>query len=415
MSNEVEVAIVGAGAAGIAAARALHNRGRSVLLIEAMARIGGRAHSIERAGMSLDLGCGWLHSAERNPLVREAEALGLQIDRSDAAWGDQLRNLGFSEGEQEAAWRAYEALLTRLHEDPPASDRVSDAIAPGEPWRPYLDALSSYLNGAEFDRLSVRDFLAYDDAASERNWRVPCGYGALIARLGGGVPTALGTDVSAIDLDGRSIALATDRGTIRARAAIVTLPTNRLAAGAIRFGGLAEEHIHAAACLPLGLADKVFLHMARPEAVPAESHLIGDPHRRETGSYYLRPFGRPLIEAFFGGETARALEGQGEGAAAAFAIEQLGTLLGSEVARGLRPLATTRWAAEPTIGGSYSHALPGHAAARATLSRPIGERLFLAGEACSPTDFSTCHGAWETGIAAAARAEAILRPRSAVR
>ena len=66
---EADVAIIGAGAAGIAAARRLHQQGRRVLLIDAMNRVGGRAHTIMAHGMPLDLGCGWLHSAERNPLA----------------------------------------------------------------------------------------------------------------------------------------------------------------------------------------------------------------------------------------------------------------------------------------------------------------------------------------------------------
>ena len=112
----------------------------------------------------------------------------------------------------------------------------------------------------------------------------------------------------------------------------------------------------------------------------------------------MRPFGRPIIETFLGGDHAKALEGAD---AAAFAIEELSALLGADFARGLTPIATTRWAAEPTIGGSYSHALPGRADARATLAAPISQQLCFAGEACSPTSFSTAHGAWESGLAAA--------------
>ena len=401
------MAIVGAGAAGIAAARRLLDRGRRVLLVEALPRIGGRAHSVVRAGLPLDLGCGWLHSAERNPLADLAEARGVVVDRSDAAWQRQLRNIGAPLATQRAAATAYEALSERLRADPPASDRVSDALSQDDPWRPYVDGLSSFVNGAETDRLSAADFLAYEDAASDLNWRLPSGYGAFIAGLGEDVPVALDTQVSAIrHRDG--IVLETNRGTIRAAAAIVTASTAMLAAGRIRFEPSTDDHLHAAAHLPLGLADKVFLSLARPEGVPAESHLLGRYDRAETGSYYLRPFGRPIIEAFLGGEHARGLEAAGEAAAVAFAVEELRDLLGADVARGLSPLAVTRWAQEPTIGGSYSHALPGHADARATLARPVGERLCFAGEACSAHDFSTAHGAWASGIAAAERIDQAL-------
>lgn len=104
MSDRVDVAIVGAGAAGIAAARSLASHGRSILLIEALPRLGGRAHTDRIAGVPLDLGCGWLHSAERNPLAALAEARGEPLDRRRSAWHKQLRDLGIPAGEQQDAW-----------------------------------------------------------------------------------------------------------------------------------------------------------------------------------------------------------------------------------------------------------------------------------------------------------------------
>ncbi|MBU3077350.1 flavin monoamine oxidase family protein [Sphingomonas quercus] len=397
MTERVDVAIIGGGAAGIAAARHLSGQGRTALIVEAGARLGGRAHTVDLAGLPLDLGCGWLHSAERNPLVSLAEAKGLKVDRSEAAWGRQLRNIGAPAGDQHAAWAAYERFVESLASDPPPGDRAGDALA-GEPWRPFIDALSSFINGVETDQLSARDFTAYDTAASETNWRLPSGYGAFIVSLADGLPVALGTRVEAIAEEAGGVRVDTARGTIRAGAAIVTLSTGALARGTIRFDPAVDDHLHAAAQLPLGLADKLFLSIAEPEAVPAESHLLGRFDDAATGSYYLRPFGRPVVECFLGGAHARALEEQD---AAAFAIEELGSLLGASFARGLAPIAVTRWAAEPGIFGSYSHALPGHAAARAVLARPASERLAFAGEACSAQDFSTVHGAWASGIAAA--------------
>jgi len=160
--------------------------------------------------------------------------------------------------------------------------------------------------------------------------------------------------------------------------------------------------------LPLGRVDKLFLQMAHAEAVPSESHLVGDPHSALTGSYYLRPLGRPVIECFFGGIAARAMEEAGDRGRNAFAIAELGKLLGSDFARGLKPITGSWWHREATIGGAYSHALPGHADKRALLARPVGERLLFAGEACSPHDFSTAHGAWATGLAAAESVDAML-------
>jgi len=405
MTKQVDVAIIGGGAAGIAAARHIADLGHSAMILEALPRLGGRARTVHLADMPIDLGCSWLHSGERNPLTALAAAHGLNVERSKAAWGEQLDDLGFPSMAQHEAWEAYERFVEMLATDPPLSDRASDALAPDDPWRPFINGLSSFINGVETSQLSARDFTAYESAASDNNWRLAGGYGAFITSLGAALPISLDTLVTAIR-EGDGVILETSRGTIRAAAAIVTVSTNVLARGAICFDASVEDHLHAAANLPLGLADKVFLAMRDPGAVPSESHLLGRFDRAGTGSYYLRPFGRPLVECYLGGAEACALE---ERDASAFAIEELRALLGADFAKGLSPLAVTRWGKEPSILGSYSHALPGHADARATLARPVSDRLIFAGEACSPNDFSTAHGAWESGIAAASHIVGALR------
>lgn len=414
VEREPDVAIVGGGAAGIAAGRRLVARGRSVLLIEALARLGGRAHTLDLQGAPVDLGCGWLHSAERNPLAALAEAQDRPLDRSEGAWRRQLHNIDFPARDQREAWAAYERLGRRLRHDPPASDRASDALAPGDPWRPFLDGLSSFLNGVELDQLSVKDFLAYDDAASDTNWRLPSGYGAFITDQAAGLPLMLGTRVTSI-AERNGVTIETDRGTIRARAAIVAVSSNVLARGDIGFAPSLDDHLHAAARLPLGLDNKVFLAMSEPDALPPESHLLGQLDRAGTGSYYLRPFGRPMIEAFLGGALARDLEAAGDAATFDFVIAELKALLGAAFVGSLTPLRATRWGREPTIGGSYSHAEPGHAEARAVLAKPPGGRICFAGEACSARDYSTVHGAWQSGEAAADWIDRVLAPVSGER
>ena len=404
-----DIVIVGAGAAGIGAARRIAGTGRSVVVIEAGTHVGGRAHSVDVAGMALDLGCGWLHSGERNPWTAIADASGFTVDRSESAWREQYRDLGFAPGDRKAASEAWEAFQHRLETDPPASDCAADALEPGNPWNGYAEALSGYINGAGLARLSVADYLAYDAAASETNWRVREGYGTLVAASLPPVPLHLATPVTAIDHRGSTVRLDTRAGTIAARAAIVTVSTAMLAKGAIRFAAALDEHLHAAANLPLGLADKLFFGLGHGHGLEPEKHLIGNPRTAETGSYYLMPFGRPLVEGFFGGAGAAMLEREGLAGAFAFAIDELAALLGSAIRARLRPIAGSAWCRTDHVGGSYSHALPGHAAARAMLGRPIDDRLFFAGEATHATDFSTAHGAYESGVRAADQALEALR------
>lgn len=407
MADEIDIVVIGAGAAGIAAGRMLSQADVDFLIIDAADRIGGRAWTRTAAGHPLDLGCGWLHSADRNPWTAIAEESGFEIDRTPPAWGKQFENLGFTREEQEQANAAYEALDKRLKEEPPASDRASDALEPGGAWNDYIEARSGYINGIGTADVSVEDYLAYDGADSGENWRLPQGYGALIAAAAK-LPIRLGVAASCIDRRTTPLRIETSHGIVSTRAVIVAVPTPILAREALRFLPEIEGKAEAAAHLPLGLANKLFLALDHPEELAADCHMIGNPKRAETGSYYLRPFGRPMIEAFFGGAGAQELERAGVAGMADFAAEELADLFGSAFRKRIHPLLASSWGAEPLIGGSYSHACPGHAAARQQLAQPVEGRIFFAGEACSGTDFSTAHGAYETGVRAAEAAIAAL-------
>jgi monoamine oxidase len=406
--TEVDVAIIGAGAAGLAAASALADSRLNVVVLEAQGRIGGRAHTVPLAGLPLDLGCEWLHSADRNPLVEKIAATGLTIDKTPPPWAHPEATANFSAEERQAYGEAFGAFDERVAAAADEADQpASDLLEPGSPWNPLLNAFSAYYNGAEFDQVSVQDYAAYDD--SELNWRVAEGYGAGIAGLAPkGVRIVRDCPVSLLRHDGPRLRLETAKGVVEARAAIVCVSTAVLAAGALRILPELPAKLAAVEGLPLGLADKVFLKLDEPEAFAVESMVYGAPQRTATGSYHLRPLGRPIIEAFFGGAHARALEAEGPGASAAFAIDELVGVYGTGLRRRVSVLAQTAWASDPWARGSYSHALPGRSGERAVLAAPVDGRLFFAGEACSAHAFSTAHGAWETGERAAREVLAAL-------
>lgn len=406
MTSRYDAVVVGAGAAGIAAARELAGAGRSVLVIEARDRVGGRAWTVHHQGLPIDLGCGWLHSADRNPWTALASTLGFAIDRNPPPWGRQFLDIGFSPADQVAARDAVARFEARLRHDSSGTDRAADLLENAGRWNPYLDALSSYVNGAELERLSIRDYLAYVEADTGVNWRVVKGYGELVAAAASGLPIQTGTVVSAIDARGRLLCLATTKGVLEADTAIVTIPTDLLAAGTLALPPELDDHLDAAARLPLGVADKVIFRIDGPDGFEAETLAIGNPLNARTGSYHLRPFGRPFIEGYLGGLAARELEARCD--MVDFALEELVGLFGSDIRRRLKPIAQSRWVEEPFSRGSYSHALPGHAQARDVLARGWDERIYFAGEACSRSDFSTAHGAYATGVAAA---QAILKRR----
>ncbi|MBV9701681.1 MAG: FAD-dependent oxidoreductase, partial [Methylobacteriaceae bacterium] len=389
----------GAGAAGIAATRCLVDAGVDALLIEARDRLGGRAHTVEAGGYPIDLGCGWLHSADRNPWTQIAATLGFAIDRTPPPW--QNHDLGLSRSEREEYRAALNDFWKRLEAaGNEGTDRpASDLLVPGARWNNLVDATSTYINGAELDRVSTLDLARYDDTGV--NWRVADGFGTAIARYGRDLPVRLNCPVANVDHSGPQIRIETPYGVIRTGAVIITVSTDVIAAGSIRFTPDLPDKREAAERIPLGNAEKVFLRIEGAEDLPKGVRFFGSKDRVGTGSYHLRPFGRPVIEGYFGGRFARDLQKAGEAEMAAFAIEEIASVLGARTAGRLQLIRGSAWASDPFALGSYSHALPGHADARATLAAPIDDRIFFAGEACSPHDFSTAHGAYETGVAAA--------------
>jgi monoamine oxidase len=410
MRSDYDVIIIGGGAAGVGAARRLAAHGTSALLLEASARLGGRAYTQDLGGYPLDLGCEWLHSGDRNTWVGIAEASGFPVDRSDPPWTKAHPGIVLDEEGQAAAWRAYGDWEERLRMVATGSDRASDALEPGGPWNAYVRAIAGFMSGVAPEAISAADYLAYDDASTGKNWNLPLGYGTLVAAsLPSSTTLRLATPAERVDLTADGIAVTTRAGTVRAGAAILTVSTTVLAGDAIRLPAGVDPWREAAAALPLGRNEKVFLEIGRETAFAPDTHAYGKMHDPRSASYSIRPNGWPVIEAFLGGEGASILDEEGPAAGFAYVSAELTALFGSDVTAAIRPLAATSWSRMASIGGAYSCALPGRSDARSQLARPFENRLFFAGEATHPFDFTTAHGAHDSGQRAADEAMAALR------
>ncbi len=370
-------------------------------------------HRQEGPGRDLsgDRGAEWLHSADHNPLSPIAQSLGFSVHRRPPEWTSRLSRSGETAA-AEADWlatREAQARARRIAASEPVDRSLASLLPPGGRWNQLLDATSTWANGAELDRVSVKDYVRYDDSSTNVNWRLGEGYGRLFETLAEGLPVALATPVTRIDHAGRAIRLDTARGQVAAARVIVTVPTSILAAEAIRFDPPLADKLAAAAGLPLGVDDKLFVALDGDlPGLGRDGFLVGSTTSRETMSYQIRPLGRPAIYSFFGGRFAAAMEREVEAAMFAFAADELAGILGSDIRRRISPLAATGWLNDPWSRGSYSYAQPGHAGDRAVLAAPIDDRLFFAGEATSPNFFSTAHGAFTSGVIAAEAALASL-------
>jgi monoamine oxidase len=411
----LDIAVIGAGAAGIAAARALAGHPVSVAVFEARDRIGGRAHTLSFQGHGLDMGCGWLHSADENPLAAMVEPAGFTLDKTPPPWERPAFDAELSAVERaefRAAFAAFDARVDEAAargEDGPASDQFE----PDCRWNARMDVISGALNGARFAQVSTRDYAAYRDTGL--NWRVREGYGRFIASLGaslaadlGDVPIVLDCPVSRIDRSGPTLRLETARGVVQARAVIVTVPTDLIGREILRFDPPLPDLVEAAANVPLGLASKMHMTVTKAEEFPVDCQVWGRADSTETGGYHFRPLGRPMIEGWFSADFARTLEAEGQAAFFAFSVEELVSILGSGMRKRLAPVAASMWGADPWALGAYSYVRPGHGGDRARLRAPIENRIFLAGEATSDIWQGAAHGAWIEGARAANEALAAL-------
>ena len=426
-TSHPDVLILGAGAAGLAAARACLAQGLSFVVLEARDRVGGRALTDHSLGWPVDLGATWLHAASRNPLTVLARELGFRLLNHD---DHRLHRLYLdhpgdapgagrwaTEAEQAEFDAAYDRWMEAVRAAPREPDPALATVAPrGGPWDASIAAWEGQtIAAAEPRDMGVADFL--QNQLEPPNLLPEPGFGTLLTRLAEGLPILTGWPVERVRWSGTGVQAEGPRGVLEGRAAIVTLPASLLAAGVPRFDPpLPPEYQEALHGLPLGLLTKFILPARGEDRLDLPP--FGGAERRVTEgetrmTFVAWPFGRPHLEGFLGGDQAWALEREGPAAQIAHAGEELARLYGARARQAIdwdRALVS-RWGADPFSRGAYSYARPGAAGARAALSVPLADgRLLLAGEHCHPDLAGTVGGAWETGEAAAAMIATALSP-----
>ena len=391
--------VIGAGMAGLAAGRALAEKGKTVQLLEARERVGGRAYTHHVEDLWFDLGCHWFHSADRNPLIPVARALGLPIVQEGAHWAapwNQQKLGARAEELGDAFERMHEAMAATLGGRDPA---VSELMPLAGAWQGYVGAAYTWSTGALPSVLSAQDLA--DGTSTENNWRTPGGLGDFTRRFGAGLPVTLNAPVDRLAFTAEGVVASGRFGRVEARTAIVTVPVSKLTDGTLS-APLPESHRKALDGLPLGFNEKVFFRVeGTPFGPPSDFQANLSYDKVESAHYHIQEFGRPTVEAYYGGPLAERLGRAGQAALADFALGELVGEFGGEIRKHLRPIANTAWAIDPWLQGAYSYATPGNHGARSALGEPIENRLFIAGEATSPHNPSSLHGAYESGLRAA--------------
>ncbi|MGI4950762.1 MAG: flavin monoamine oxidase family protein [Janthinobacterium lividum] len=401
------VVVIGAGAAGLAAAGRLRAAGCETVLIEAGARLGGRAWTASFNGAPFDHGAAWLHDAGRNPLVAMARPEDGLFDSDEVGTervsaGGRLADAG-ERSAYEAAWEAVERVTAPCLAGPDIT--LAAALAPmrGDPWAPLVALWEgAIIAAADSGRLGLRDWRM--NRLGGRNAIPPDGVGAYLVRKLATEAT-LDTAATAVRWGGAGVRVETARGTIAADAAVVTVSTGVLAAGTIRFDPPLPAAVQAAiAALPMGLLSKVaFAAGPAGRWGLAADTLIVDREARMTFNGW--PQGRAQLIGYFGGDLAWDAS-RSPGVATALARAELSRALGASVLPLLPETALeTTWGQDPLSLGAYAYAGPGDSGQRGVLGSAFpGERLLFAGEATRMDGLAgTVAGAYLSGIEAAER------------
>src|SRR6185437_12188814 len=338
-----------------------------------------------------DRGARWLHSPDTNPMVRFARSAGLEV--YPAPLGQKIRigrryaRAGETEEFLAALVRANRAVDDASHGRADMSCAVALPKDLGD-WT----GTAEFVLGASFTGKDLKDVSVMDKArAQDRTAAIACrqGLGTLIAKLGEQLPLALSTPASHITWSGRDVTVETPAGRIAARAAVITVSSNVLAAGSIRFTpDMPKRQLDAAAKLSLGSYDRIALQLpGNPLGLARDDILIEQSNSTQTALMFANRAGSALC------------------------IIDVAGSFGSELVSGIKKASTTNWNAAPHVLGAMSSAAPGWQPSRRVLTEPVGS-LFLAGEAAHETLWGTVDGAWESGEHAA---DAALRKIGALR
>lgn len=420
---EGRVVVIGAGIAGLAAARRLKEQGYSVIVVEGRDRIGGRIWTDKSAGVPIDLGAAWIHGISGNPIYKLSRKNRLPLFKTDFD-AQELYESGrpLTKAQWDRIEKEYEKLTDELDARKRGAGKnasLADALRPllarvpagvvrrGVRYNVASDMEIEY--ASDLDELSLKYF-DEDEAFPGDDMLFSRGFAGLTDALAAGLDVRTGQRVNKIEYSARGVKIHTSRGGLDCDWAVVTLPLGVLKKEAVTFAPALPADKHGAiARLGMGTMNKVALVFPR-SFWPAQAHRFGrlkDDERSIMEFWNLEPVvGRPALAALSAGDFARSLDRGSVAAAVARAMGELKAMFGNGIPA---PVAFTRtaWSSDPFAYGSYAHVAPGASLDDfEIMARPVADRLFFAGEHTHEKYPATVHGAYLSGIRAAREVDA---------
>lgn len=405
-ARQYDVIIVGAGMAGLTAAKEISKAGHSFVVLEATNRIGGRALTDTKSfGFPLDKGAAWFHDVPNNPLVPIADKMGFHRVHTELNGPIFIDGRRATASEMEQYSKTAELVAHAMKE---AADRKEDRAAseffPSD--APFSGLIASNFgpleNGSDLEVSSSIDTIEFgtghDDFLQE-------GLGTFVAAFGKDVPVELGQQVDRVDYRSNRVEVHTTKGKLfQGKTVLLTVSTGVLASGKIKFNPeLPKWKLDAIAGLPMGLLTKIVIEF-KSDVFAAETPntwVLNDGPGREDMAFVIKPLNANAAVGFVGGRKAWSLETTPEGKKQLIAQtrETLTKMYGSKLDEEFKKAAVTNWGNTDWTLGSYSSALPGMSKMHKEMQKDVDEKVFFAGEACAKPEFNgSLPGAYDSAL-----------------
>ena len=409
-NNEyVDVVIIGAGIAGLSAAKTLKKHGIQFRLLEASHRIGGRAYSEQLSSNNwFDLGCSYLHNGSINPFVSIAKEMNFPIDIKNGNLFDSQKTHYFSNGKKidlgspDPLDKAHHHVLRKIKKSK-TDKALVESMDFEDPYFPISCHLSTNLNAADPDVVSSKDYEA--SLYEGPDYPLPRSFGSLIKKWGGNIRVSLHTKVNQLNWEGSLIKLKTSKGSLSTKKVILTVSTGVLSNGEIETTpDFPKETLTAIRNLPMGTLNKIGfcfkkkLFSQRDQGWYVTWGNTNHIQEQNIGSFQVSATSPQNIVVFAGGRFGEWLENKGSETMLDYAISKIEDVFGKAVTQNIQNSITTAWASEPLTKGSYSYATPGKSYSRSILSRIINKKIHIAGEATEINHYGTAHGAYFSGV-----------------